>query len=337
MKQRADGRWVKKKIINGKPVFFYSLESTEKKAIKDIENQLIKYTQIAETKTLFKNVSKEWWCQHSQRIKYYTSDCYKSPLKDCNEVFGNMYIEDIKSGQINNFLLKLKAMGLAQQTIKLRHIVLNLIFDFAITKDYINNTPSRLCQPPKSKVTKREELSDIQQKKVIDSDCLLAKFLLYTGCRIGEALAVRYEDIKFKDNEIKISKEIIFKGNVPCIEETTKSQSGNRTIPLLEPLKKDLPKNKKGFIFNKDGKPLTKSQFRDIWESFCKDINEHITAHQFRHSFSTTMFYADVDLKTATAIMGHSKADFMLNKYTHLREAELSKSANKLNNIFTTK
>ena len=38
MKRRNDGRYAKSKNINGKRVFFYSSEPTERKALKDIEN-----------------------------------------------------------------------------------------------------------------------------------------------------------------------------------------------------------------------------------------------------------------------------------------------------------
>ena len=41
MKRRADGRWQKKKVIDGKTVFFFSTAETEKQAIKDIAQFLV--------------------------------------------------------------------------------------------------------------------------------------------------------------------------------------------------------------------------------------------------------------------------------------------------------
>ena len=45
MKQRADGRWRKVKRINGKNIDFYSNAKTEKAALRDIESQMLKYTE----------------------------------------------------------------------------------------------------------------------------------------------------------------------------------------------------------------------------------------------------------------------------------------------------
>ena len=42
--KRKDGRWCKSKTINGTRIFFYSSENTERKALRDIENQMIEYT-----------------------------------------------------------------------------------------------------------------------------------------------------------------------------------------------------------------------------------------------------------------------------------------------------
>lgn len=64
MKQRADGRWEKTKRINGKTIHFYSSEPTQRKAERDIERQIISYSQkrseTAQSKLLFSSVADEW-------------------------------------------------------------------------------------------------------------------------------------------------------------------------------------------------------------------------------------------------------------------------------------
>ena len=57
--KRKDGRWCKAKTINGDRVYFYSTEPTEKKAIKDIENQMVKYAGKIQKGKLFKDVADE--------------------------------------------------------------------------------------------------------------------------------------------------------------------------------------------------------------------------------------------------------------------------------------
>ena len=61
MKQRKDGRWCRSVKIDNKRVFFYSLEKTEKKAAKDIERQMIEYSQKEQKTKLFETVADNWY------------------------------------------------------------------------------------------------------------------------------------------------------------------------------------------------------------------------------------------------------------------------------------
>ena len=315
MKKRKDGRYRISITENGKKTYFYGFSQREAQEKRDL--------YLSRDKTFyFDKVADEWFDQHESNIRYNTAESYIAPLKDCKAYFGETDIKEIKASDILKFLTSIKLKGYATQSIKLRHIVLNLIFDYAISKDIVDNNISRLVKCPTSKKAKREELSAEDIKKVVNSNCLLAKLLLYTGCRIGEAAALCFEDIDFQNERININKEVIWHGNNPHVEKMTKTDSGTRIIPLLFPLKEALEKipNKQGYIFSKDGQPLKRSSLRGILENFSKEIGSNITAHQFRHSFSTSMFYAGVDVKSAAGIMGHSKTELMLNLYTHLRQ-----------------
>ena len=53
--------------------------------------------------------------------------------------------------------------------------------------------------------------------------------------------------------------------------------------------------------------------------------------HQFRHTFCTMLFNADVDIKTAQAVLGHSDVSVTLRVYTHLEERHKKRSIDKLN------
>ena len=90
-----------------------------------------------------------------------------------------------------------------------------------------------------------EGLTEEQIKKIEQSNNLFALFLLYTGMRRNEALAIRWEDIDFKMNVITVNKQVLWQTAAsPEIIDTTKSKSGNRTVPLLKPLAERLIKEK---------------------------------------------------------------------------------------------
>ena len=225
-------------------------------------------------------------------------------------------------------------MHYATHTIQLRQIALNLILDYACRKDYVQVNVSRLVSAPKSHTTQRQELTQEQIKKVLNSDFLLPKLILYTGLRKAEALALLTDDIT-DDGYITVNKEVVYKSNTPVVVHTTKTQSGNRLVPIPKELAQTLKTNMSGYIFSPDGsKPFSRRNYNTYWNKFTDYMGEQITAHQLRHSFSTQMFYAGVDVKTAAAIMGHSKVDMMLNRYTHLRNKQLDEAKDKVTSMY---
>ena len=69
MKRRKDGRYQKSKTINGKRIVFYSSEPTERKAIRDIENQMLAYSQKEELGKTFGEVADEWEETHYKNLE----------------------------------------------------------------------------------------------------------------------------------------------------------------------------------------------------------------------------------------------------------------------------
>lgn len=90
---------------------------------------------------------------------------------------------------------------------------------------HITSNPVVLVNLPRNlQKTKRSLPSDDEIKLVKNStDCtfgLFAFFLMYTGCRKCEALALQYGDIDLKNKKIRISKAVYFVGNQPQIKQS---------------------------------------------------------------------------------------------------------------------
>ena len=118
MTRRKDGRWQKSITINGKRVFFYSSEPTERKALKDIEQQLLAYTEKEEKGATFEEVAASWLASCERKIGDGTLYHYHSYVEKLKNAFGNEYIKDIKAKDINDFYRRL-----ALQDFKLKSII----------------------------------------------------------------------------------------------------------------------------------------------------------------------------------------------------------------------
>lgn len=286
---------------------------------------------------LFTDIADEWNELHEKEIEFYTYSSYQAPLKDLKREFDKKQITDISAQDLQIFLNRMSKNGYAKHTIQLRKIVASQIFDYAIVeKKVIQYNPCISVKIPRNAPKTSYDLpsdSDIEiVKQSVDKPFgLFAYLVLFTGCRRGEALALRYEDIDFDNNLITINKVLVFKYGKPVIENRTKSKSGTRTIPLLAPLRNVLDKNGKGYIFNIDGALLTLSQFNVNWERYKRLSGINISPHQLRHAFATICFDASIPAKDAAELLGHSKIQLTLDIYTHIRKSRRKDVFDKLN------
>jgi len=341
MKRRPDGRWVKTVTINKKRVYFYSTEKTERLAEKDISRQMLAYSDADKKGKLFSQVAEEWEEEHFETLEHYTSRRYKTLLSHVSDFFEGYYIKNISAEEIERFLNTLVTKKYSTKTIKDQTSVLKMVFRYAFINEYITSNPTLYIKPPKGKASvKREAITEEEMKIVKKStDCtfgLLAYFLMYTGLRKGEVLALQWKDIDFDKKEIHITKSVCHHNNVPHIK-TPKTESGNRTIMLLDCLSDKLKEIEKqlpnDYIFSGSDTPLTNSQFQCRWEKYQKESGLKITAHQLRHTFATILFEANIDVKDAQNIMGHSDISVTQNIYTHIRSKRMQDTTNKLNNF----
>lgn len=300
----------------------------------------------------FINVANEWKQTHYLTLSENTKACYNPALRRAIKCFSDKNIEEIKPMDIKNLLDSLVPKNLSKQTIKIQRIVLKLIFDYAILAEYTNFNPVLVVKLPKNlRVTKRIMPSDDMIQAVRDSVNLpmglFANFILYTGCRKGEALAIKYEDIYRKNNVIYINKKINYAKNSPALEYILKSEAGERYIPLVDKLEKLLPKKKRGFIFTNENNNLyTKTKFHNAWKKYCRSIGmteRHngvernlITCHMIRHAYATFLFESKVSEKDAQEILGHSSILVTKDIYTHIRKKHKLEVTSTLNDYFNT-
>lgn len=339
MKQRKDGRWVQKITLpNGKPKYFYSTAATERQAETDIRRQLLAYQTQNQNGKLFSEVADEWAREHYENLANNTLKQYRPATADAVSYFSGKYIKDIQSNHIHAFINELSSKGYAQKTIKSRLLVCNLIFKFAVINEYVFKNPCQYITLPKNlPKTKRESAStaDIEAiKNNVDKPFgLFALFLLLTGCRRGEALALEKKDVDFENGTVHINKTVEWISNTPHIKNSPKTDAGVRSIPLPDVLLDYLGKIKTKYLFPNDQDEIMRNgQVARAWEKYKSETGVLCTPHQLRHAYATILYDAGIDVKTAQAYLGHSDIQTTLAIYTHLSDARQTEKAEQLKN-----
>ena len=330
MKRRSDGLYEKKITIQGKRVTFYG------KSMREVNQKILHYEEEKEKGPLFCEVAEAWQEEHFPTLAYNTQQGYFGAYHRVLRQYGKRNLQEISVREIDEFLLKLGQQGFAQKTVKNHQLILNLIFKYAVSQEYIPfNIIMNTSMPKNLKKTKRELPSSEEIEKVKKGlSCtygLFAYFLLYTGCRRGEALALQYQDIDFEHKLIHIRKSLYHDGSEPKIK-LPKTEAGCRDIILLDRLAEKIPHGKpEHYIFSEGGILMPRKRYETLWKQYCRESGVTVTPHQLRHAYATILFEAGVDEKDAQELLGHSTIAMTRDIYTHISSKRKQKTAELLN------
>lgn len=312
----------------------------------------------------FEEVADEWQREHVEKLERGTQKTYKAPIENAIAQSGKMLITEITAGDIDRELKREKQEGLSYKHAATLKSIYKQIFDLAIVKGYISSNPVLSVKVPRGMPRGRREAPEDEIVKKIETglDAPFGDFvaiLFYTGMRTEEAAALRWEDVDFEGGIISIRRAADLHGT-PIIKEA-KTEAGYREIPILPQLERHLkrPKSAKNsdYIFNANGKMLTRGQLTSRWLGWCKAVglaaqktydNRHrgkrectrtewrpmVTPHQLRHNYATVLYEADVDELTAKDLMGHADIATTRAIYTSLRKKHRAEEIEKIKKAF---
>ena len=331
-----------------------------------LTKKLLEYGNKKEHGELFETVADLWAEKHEEKIELTTSSSYKPHVTRAKEFFSGEHVNDITPAECQAYIDELVNRGYARDTVSRARHILTKIFNFAITLpgSTLRDNPVSAVETPRGlHHTRREPPTEDQLVKINpESEMgLFACFLLYTGLRRGEMLALKWEDIDFKEKTINICRVVQYDDNNGHIKDKTKTAAGMRVVPLPEELLSILPKGKKhGYIFGGE-KWLPLMTFYRNWVAWCSEVglaekietkhtgsNNHtytktkwkplVTPHQFRHQYATMLYHAGVDELDTKNIMGHSSIVVTRDIYQHISERDKeSNAASKINDYYANK
>ena len=326
---RPDGLHEVSRRINGRRVVFHGHSDAE-------INRKIKEYKVKEAKGLtFGEVAEAWKAKAYKKLSPTTQYGYDAALKRVRESFSAAYVKTITPEDVDDELTLMGERGYAKKTVRAQLLVYNLVFKFAMLKGYITVNPcAAVSVDPDLPENKRDaaSIADEIAIKAAREKYLLPYFILMTGLRRGEAVALQWRDIDFERGYIYVTKSAYAVGNVTYFKEP-KTKAGIRIVPLPEQLKEVLkPKAPDKFVFSIDGgkSPLKMSTVQRHMEAFRKATGVSCCLHQLRHSYVTFLFENNISEKDRLAIAGHSTISTSFD-YTHVRDPRLKMVSEKIN------
>ncbi len=309
-------------------------ETTSKKYIDcfdkheaKIKEVMAKYNEIVTTNKQEFNKNtllSEWW---DYWYKKYKEPNISNSSKRQNHIYYNAYLKNseimkMRIGKITTFDIQELIDTIDKpHSKKLIKEKLNNCFKYLIKTNVLTFNPvsaveigsikrdNKIMPIPTEKVNKIFDYFKNHKDSIYRDMYILLRFLLNSGLRVGEALALTWQNIDFKKKRIYV--ESSFSMKLKEIGDT-KTYSSRRWIPMFNELEIILSNldQSTSFVFENLHKSL-----ETYMSTASKNLGFKIGFHRFRHNFASNCLAKGINPKTIQKWLGHSKLDITMNVY----------------------
>lgn len=323
--------------------------STEKEAIlagKEIELEYLKGTRFDNSSTLY-DIYKKWYNLEilpSNRSKQ-TKVKYKRLLKKVDEYFGDLVASKIKYSQYQEIMNEIGQTVGSDYLVRLNSSIRNSVQ--LARRDLLNINDFTLgvklnAQNTSKKIEDKyiSSLSDYKKiltylKSIMSYEQSIMPYLIFTmfktGLRVGEALALTWEEIDFDRNTVKTFKRIDSASHI----DTGKPKNpysireipvSNDVIAILKKLRQEQINSNilslsNGLIFfdRKTGLPTNNGINKALKKYLTKlEISPIIVATGCRHTYACVLLAKKVDIAVIAKNMGHKNIQRIIDTYGHV-------------------
>lgn len=368
--RRKDGRWegrYKKDKVNGKTKYGYVYA----KSYKEVKERLMSINQLRDTelikkstftgnKVTFYEATEKWLSLKASTIKKSSYVKYNNMLRYyLYPQFKNTFIDEITYENVNNLTNVLlttagnKGTGLSPKTVQCVVSLLNQILSYAshYYTDLHLSIPG-ITVKQEQKVLRVLSPQEQQRLTIYLYDnmelCNLGILVcMYSGLRIGELCALRWENILWNEQCIYVKETMqrlqntdtsgTLMSKTSIVISAPKSACSIRKIPIPEQLfsilriyecesSTFLMTGTKSYI-----EPRTlQYRFKRITEK-CNIYD--VKFHSLRHTFATRCVELGFDIKSLSEILGHANVNITLNRYVHPSMEQKQKNMNLLSEL----
>jgi integrase len=292
-------------------------------------------------------------------VRYATWAAYGGYINNhIKRLIGDVPLDELTPPLLQKFIHDLTEEGrIGARTIGIVVTTLKSTLLYAEDCDYIMKSPCRRLKLPRVEeeevvVFANDEQTRIERAVANSDDKRHIGILLtlYTGVRIGELCALKWENVDFNERVIyvkaSLSRTATDKGSKRKTEmkpQEPKTKKSKRSIHLPNFLVKILRELKKTsdseYVFSgPTGKFVHPRTMQVLYKKLLASIGiRYIKFHGLRHTFATRAIETNADVKTISVTLGHTNAMITINRYTHSLIEQKRKMTFGLNAYFENK
>ncbi|MPW26226.1 tyrosine-type recombinase/integrase [Alkalibaculum sp. M08DMB] len=289
---------------------------------------------------------------------------YRNYIKGSD--IATLKVGDIRALSLQRYYNKLAELDKTYSQINNLNKFLSKFFNYAVNEKYLIGNPCRSTNIPVRKVESEieiftnGEIKNIMEKLETDRIGVLTKLALGTGARLGELLALTWDDLDLDNTNVVINKSAkmnkIFKNENEWEYEIKvddpKTYSSNRKIPFPSELLGDIKKQRinnnieklkegEGYVENNlvfpslAGTLMDESNVGKAHRKILKKSGvDHKKFHAYRHTFVSVMQSRGVPLETISKLIGHKTYRTTVDTYLHVSIEDAGQAINRMNDLF---
>jgi len=319
--------------------FRRSLKTKDRKLaerrLAELRSQVTNLRITEDARLWFEDVAERWIATTAHALKESTVTRRKTCIANVAPYFPGIAIRNILAHHCEHWLTD-RGAKLAPQTMAHELNAMRAVFDYAVKLGLMLSNPAKdikrrkIVQQPmviptkdqfKALVAKiRESDGRAGSQRQAKDGADLVELLAYSGCRVHEAVSIRWADVDIAKNSVRIT------GG----EYGTKNHEP-RTIPMTDALRALLDRLKAEREPKPEDYVSQIDSAKKCLQTACMRLSyPQFTHHDFRHFFATTCMESRVDIPTISRWLGHKDGGALaMRVYGHLR-SEHSSSAAKL-------
>ena len=356
--KRKDGRWEGRVLKpKGGYAYVYGKSYREVKEKKTLFSQSKEQFFTREEENLPASEQfKQWLCKQEGYVRKSTYASYESCISNYILPFFDSDIDCLSEFQSNKFVHMIAQRENLSVAYRKKII--------CIFKTAINNMVKENKLPPMPYVQvkiqdkkletipffSQEEQKNIEKSifKLDDFRALGILLCFYTGIRLGELCALRWENIDFESGvmlitatAMRIKKQEKDAAKTALITSPPKTKNAIRAIPVPAFMLKKLQENQPDkaaqdyYIFSGRNCPMEPRTMQRIFHKVLKNAEVSPRKyHAIRHTFATRALELGVDIKTLSELLGHSSVTITLNIYAHSMLEQKKIAIEKMNSLY---
>lgn len=242
---------------------------------------------------------------------------------------GGVLLSKLTPHRIQVFLSKLADRP---RVCQLAYHVVKMALDCAVRWGYLAQNPCERVKRPRWSARRKEVWSEAQLRAFLTGArrhrlYALWLFLLTSGCRLGEALALEWADVDFEAGSVRICKAVNWAGGKPVVSGP-KTRSAVRTLTLPPQVMAVLRGQLAGQVLagcvsklvfpSQDGGYLHRSTVAHALKRECERLGvPALSPHGLRHLHASLLLAKGLPLSEVAERLGHAHTGVTAEVYSH--------------------